>query len=384
VAEGLKQRNEIGQSLEVDERLKLEHDITTWLAETLDGGMRTKFTFRFNGTELLSREGRCLGEVFDTAIEDAENTAEESPNLLFELERRLIEKSEYREMCSMMKRPEAFPNTMVVISDFPSELMYAKKDIGGYNSVRKQTMLRVLTRSEDGNILTMYSQSLDQSDRSSLEAIYDRFQRVPNDGRLLEQRIRYEVRPPHQEGLIDTLTSIYDTNIAKKFGGSWHAGRSEELHINTYDFVCQQRDLLDAFIDLQLKDPSVSGVQDRRYYALASAMEQRFKNYKTVPFQQYTDNNSTYRDIYNEMEVATSIAVANNRTYSGCGLTMEASQQLEAAGFGNKTSKETSYSFDKQTYCRVCQKPPKPGEPKKMCGPCDICKPCDSHISRVK
>src|SRR5690606_34211814 len=120
----------------------------------------------------------------------------------YELRRRYIEKQEYLEMLEMMRGDRL--NTMVVISDFPPELMNATKDVGGYNVTRKQTMLRVLTKNPDGS-LSMYSQSLDGSDRRALESIYYELGYAPEQGELLGQRMHVNVSPDQQKVLIDRL-----------------------------------------------------------------------------------------------------------------------------------------------------------------------------------
>ena len=53
--------------------------------------MRTSFEFHSDGHELYGHDGTPMGEVFDGSIKDAERTAAQKPNLLFELRRRRIE-----------------------------------------------------------------------------------------------------------------------------------------------------------------------------------------------------------------------------------------------------------------------------------------------------
>jgi hypothetical protein len=87
------------------------------------------------------------------------------------------------------------------------------------------------------------------------------------------------------------------------------------------------------------------------------------------------------------MQQAALLAGATGNIFSGCGISINAQGELattqeglENSGYGNKTSEEAVYSFDKKMHCVVCQPSPKESDPKKWCGPCGICKSCDTTI----
>ena len=276
------------------------------------------------------------------------------------------------------------PNTMVVISDFPAELMDAKKDVGGYNVNRKQTMMRVITRDEQGK-LNIISQSLDRSDRTGLEAIYDSlgFKTVP--GELLSQRMHLDLPKEEREFLPDWLTGTYDRALAAQWGGEWYAGRTPGERLNTYDFVCAQQDLLEAF---SAETYLAGEANETILYSLAAAMHERFKNplVANETINNWRQAGFSLDSTYVEMEQAASRARIRNETFSGCGLslgdTQRTDQELGKSGYGNKTDEETAYKFDKKMYCVVCQTPPQKGDSKKMCGPCGICKICDTKLKK--
>src|SRR5690606_20043780 len=117
-----------------------------------------------------------------------------------------IEYEEYQDMLAMARGD--LPNTMVVVSDFAPERMNATRDVGGYNVTRKQTMLRVITRSADGK-LKMYSQSLDGSNRKALESMYAFLGFDVRHGELLSQRIHTDIDKHEQELLVDQLMGVY-------------------------------------------------------------------------------------------------------------------------------------------------------------------------------
>ena len=217
------------------------NDAATWLAEVLDGSMRTPFEYEFTNGELYAEDGGALAPIFDDAIDDARRLAIEKPQLSFELPRRLTEKQEYYDMLAMMRGDG--PNTMVVVSDFPAELMGATEDVGGYNVSRKTAMLRVLVRQQDR--LKMYSQTLDGSVRPALAGIYRHFNHPLHEGEMLGQRIKADLTEAEQQHLTDRLMGIYDAELQQLYGGNWHAGRRELAKQDTYNFVLSQHELVD-------------------------------------------------------------------------------------------------------------------------------------------
>jgi hypothetical protein len=330
---------------EVDEYLKRYDDAATWLAETLDGNMRSEFVLRYDGQELYGRDGRPMGPIFESALEDAATMTLKNPGLAFELRRRRIELDEYEEMIGMADGER--PNTMVVVSDFPPELMDSSEDVGGYNVSRKTTFLRVITRDEDGNI-RLQTQTLDRSDRAGLESIYHRFGVKPAEGELLGQRIQAELTPFEHSFLLQELTDLYDKALSSR-GGAWRAGRPITEDINTYDFVRTQHELVDYFVRAQIEDPVEA---EKLRYDVAALLEKRFR-LRTYPAEM-TDVTGPvvagYPPIAQEARMAGMEARDAGKNFSGCGLTTKSKQQngpespglesLEDAGYGNKADEE--------------------------------------------
>lgn len=364
-----------------NQEVRDRHDVNTWLSEVLDGRMRTEFFYDYDphANELYAEDGSALGEIFDTALADSERIASERYNLAFEVRRREAEKSEYEDMLAMMNGGS---NTMIVVSDFPEELMDSPEDVGGYNVTRKQTMLRIITRGEDDR-LSISSMSLDGSNRQALENIYDHFGLKPEPGELLGQRIYEDLDPYQMEFLEDQLMGIYDRSMSEQFGGQWKAGRRQpDNPMNTYDFVLAQEDIINYY--LSEKDKAL--IDDSALkFAIAAEMERRWANSrnamsaKDASYQQIIDINELPAQLAHSAQMAREAG----KTFSGCGVSLSSSKdQLKELGFGNSTDdEETRYSFNKWTYCRLCQKDPKKKEKesKKMCGPCDICRDCDPN-----
>jgi hypothetical protein len=339
---------------EFDYDLRNRNDAETWLAEVLPGAMRTPFEFTSDGKEIYAEDGGALTPIFNDAIVEAKRIAKENPRLGFEVRRRLLEDGERGDMLAMVRGE--LPNTMIIESDFPPELMHATKDVGGYDVSRKQTMLRVITYNEGR--LQMYSQSLDGSDRQALEAIYAHFGLRPQPGELLGQRIHTEYAPEAQPFVADELMGVYDRSLAERYGGEWYAGRRDSNH-NTYDFVCQQHDLIGRYVD-KLRNGELT---EHERYNIAALMTERYE----VTLKLMTDHTAQsivaapyMKDLSWQLERAGDRAAAIGRTFSGCGASaarqneMSASEQLDEAGYGNKdeTDRFGSRKFD----CPKCKR----------------------------
>ncbi len=369
-------------------------DARTLLAEMLDGNMRTPLEFSFDGQELYSDDGSQLGPVFDDSIVDAKKLG---PNLGFELRRVLQDKDEYTDMIAMAKGE--MPNTMVVIRDYPKELWNATRDIRGYNHKRKQTMLGVI--SWNNGVMSMYSQSLDHSDRTALEALYKAMGIKPEKGELYGQRIHANLAHEDQAFLVDRLTGVYDRAMAAQYGGEWYAGRQDTRPINTYEFVCAQTDLIKAFF-ADGRDTSLTG---RNFFNLVAAMDARLKKTEKADFADVVPRltqsflmRGVMSNPYVEMRLAGNVAVKEGKSWSGCGVTVGQKEkatlkdQLRELGIGLKLNPfeddeddeedEMPYDFDTLMFCEEHQAPPSEDEHEVWCGPCGFCEPCDKEIRK--
>ena len=325
---------------EFDTYLRDYNDTTTLFAEVLNGAMRTPFEYSYHSGELYASDGDAMGPIFQKSLDQAEEIAMRTPKLAFEQRRRRHEQAEYRDMLAMAKGE--LPNTMIVVSDFPSELKNAREDAGGYNVTRQQTMLRVIYW-QDGT-MHMVSQTLDGSNRTALEALYEYHGRVPAAGELLGQRTHMQLSGDEQTYLIDRLTGVYDRSLTKQYGGTWYAGRKDTRR-NTYEFACKQQDLIDAY--------AMAHTDNERFNVIA-ALEARYE--RATGFVERTE--TTYRQV-SELPVAALLphihlsaelhlmgtqARAEGKVYSSCGSTLRSSEagpsaesQLNALGYGNKS-----------------------------------------------
>lgn len=328
----------ISPEIHGESELGLRYDLQTQFAELVDGNMRTNFELRFNGYDLIGQDGRGMNKITADALNEAEEMAKLYPDLWFEKRRRGLEREEFHELLEMAQGKG--PNTMVVVSDFPAELVDATEDVGGYNVTRQQTMLRVLICKPDGNV-QMYSQSLDGSNRQGLEAVYSRFGIEPEVGELLGHRIRVDLKPEQQNTLSDELTGVYDRNLTAQFGGQWYAGRRPADYRNTYDFVCQQNDLIEECVRLD----NLGWLNDSIMYKMSARMQERFETDQqgeiNVLLPQVAIDIAV---LHREIEMAGARASQRGLSFSACGATLRANglnnsldSLLKLAGYGNKS-----------------------------------------------
>lgn len=336
-----------------NQRERYKDDTETWLAEVLDGNMRTHFEYSCDGQDLYSQDGGAVGKIFDDAIEAAQIITKENPSLLFELRRRVIEKGEYEDMLAMAKgelldENNEQANTIIAISDFPPELMRSSEDIGGYNANRKQTMMRVITRNADGKI-GMTTQSLDGTNRQALEAIYKKFGVEPKDGELLGQRIIINIPDELHGDIVDAATDTYDENLKEQYGGEWQAGIRGGQNTDTYKFVKAQTDLVEMFVQAKMQS---SETAEKLRYGLAATVTRRWKEFlngrRGIDYDSYvnqsTSNAVMQHNLIQEFTRATLQAEASGQVFSGCGASVGASggasSELSQSGYGNKSGED--------------------------------------------
>jgi hypothetical protein len=349
---------------EINRELRIATDTATWLAETLHGSMQTSFEFTYDGKELRGEDGGSMDEIFDDAVEEAQAMVTWNPSLLFELRRRLIEREELDDMHKMVNGE--LPNTMIVLSDFPPELMDAKEDVGGYNVKRQPTMMRIITLQKDGK-LRVVSQSLDGSNREALEAIGVTIGDPFEEGELLSQRRHLDLPEEQQDNLADSLTRVYDDSLTEQLGGEWHAGISQQPDrnmVNTYEFVMAQQDLIAWFTKEKLANPT--GAEKFRYQ-LAATAKARYERYLRSLKNQNANQTVTGLVSYNSFVSEQSVmygqvltrelnregrsAASRGEVFSGCGGTVTANEsstedQLSDSGYGNKSKSKSSDGED--------------------------------------
>ncbi len=323
------------------ERLTAEADGATEFAEGVDGAMFTEFELEYRDGDLFDEHGRSMDEATLNGIESAEEAAADNPELKFEVPRRHLNRQEYLHMLAMAEGRA--PNTMVVTSDLPWHLHNAKKDIGGYNITRKQTMEQVsflMPKREDGRIfIKLQTHTLDGSNRKGHDAIYDDLDEKLGPGEALSQRIYKNLTYEQQTGLMKRIVGVYDQSMTEQFGGGWYAGRRPADYRNTYDFVLQQKDIINAYVEAKLGGTLTRDMM----YDLIATMQERFeKNAKAQKLSKhviemlpadfvYTQKGGVWQALksagtalWDEVGMAGRAARKAGKTFSACGDTLTA------------------------------------------------------------
>lgn len=354
-------------------------DETSWLAETLNGEMRSSYRFELLEGELYAREkaidgGETLRHLKTMYLEGAECAkirAASDPRVSFEIER----ERHHLEELTLMEEMAAgrAPNTAIIISPFPEELSGEQEDdIQGYKPKLRRSMVRLITFSSSGDV-TVTSQSLDHTDRATIEAVFTSWDmELPSHAStndILSRRITRNMPPGWQKTALDNIKRTWDESLAQRFGGDWQAGRRQSQG-NTWEFVLQQEDLLRDHLD-QIADLiglarsgdswSIDALADARYKT-AAAMKRRYDG---------NVRDSYGGDTTSEREAAGAAAQASGQTFGGCGLTVEAS--ISTAATAESQLAQLGYRARvefKPGDCRVCLKSTKVGE-------CSVCMECE-------
>jgi hypothetical protein len=356
------------------------------MAELLYGGMRTSFDFTYEGQEIIAEDGSSMDEIFDESIAVAKQMTIGEPSLLFELRRRIIERGELEDMKlmaegSLLTNEGEKANTIIVLSDFPEELMDAKEDLGGYNVSRKQTMMRIIHEKDDGTI-SVITRSLDGSNRQALEEVGALVGHEFEEGELLGQRINLNLPSQWQSNLENKLVDTYDNSLSAQKGGSWHAGIEQpdnRAHINTYEFAEAQTDLIEWFTNLKMSDPT--GAEKVRFQ-LAATVDARYERFVAISNESNGNISSTvseakvtinaYRntrtDLQEEMGRASRRAALGRKTFSGCGVSSTAESETDddddlattasdRMGYGNRSRGGKGDCEFKSKKCPECKRP---------------------------
>jgi hypothetical protein len=324
------------------EGLQAEYDAITELAELTDGQMRIELPLTFDDYDLYGPDGRSLTETAVKGLEAAREQAKKNGDLWFEVGRRSLELEEVIKAVDMIKSGEA--NTLQLTTDFPSALENAKEDVGGYNVTRRQALRRAITKNPDSGEILLVSQTLDGSNPEALDAVDAEFgfRTNPNEERL-GQRQALTLSAEEQATIMDRSVAAYDGKMSDQFGGEWYAGRRPADYRNTYDFVCQQRDLIDTYKNLKLKDELTEDIM----YDMAATINARFKAAKEGIISIVSRVDTINLDqLQQEMEQAGYEARVAGQRFSACGSTfgpggLETSAQQ--AGYGNKADDECEF-----------------------------------------
>ncbi len=232
----------------------------------------------------------------------------------------------------------------------------------GYDKERKKTLVRIFRRTDVGVEAT--SLSLDLSDREGLNAIAGRFGRRIDENASSEDILAMRLWGYEDElgtGVSKVVRSLYDTELAGKFGGDWYAGRRSSAVMDAKKFIEEQADLVGAHLDelTQLRETYSGKALDAKLevarYNLAAALTRRLRGDADM----------------SSLTAAGDSARASGERYDGdCPTNMQVSAERSLSKLG--MGQEWKYGN-----CRVCLEDRKVGE-------CSVCIGCENADNRGK
>ena len=337
-----------------DREARRRNDIETMYGETLFGPMRTPTEFVYDPIDLSIRgkeDGQNIQTYLKNAVIHAQKLAK-TPEYAFYLRRCQAELQEGRDLVDFMDDDSV--NVKIVVSDFPAELMEKSGSVANFDCDRKQAYLRVYTK--NGDVLHMYSQSLDKSDRAGLEQIYTYMGVQPQQGELLSQRLDSHIDDRLLPTIIDTLTHVYDSYLYQKIGVYHYAGMPVTGKvINTYTFAKQQQDI----IGLALSYDRQGLLNQERNYNLMSLLRERYQLAKqnsavveVFPQQSLAGLAVQYAILEQKSMQAGEKARSEGVEYRACGMAVRGNpttqDRLDGAGFTKDTAEDKFGPLDFQ------------------------------------
>jgi hypothetical protein len=369
------------------EGLQAEYDAITELAELTEGQMYAPIPLTFDSHDLYGPDGRSATETAVRGLEAARQKAEKNPNLQFDVERAEHELNEVLEAIDMIKTGSG--NTLMVTTNYPWALKKTGQTAPGYNEERELALARFIAVYPDDSIW-LISQTLDGSNDQGLNAIHTEFDfEVDPNKEQLGQRRQMTLSPEEQAVMVDRARGVYDREMTAQFDEEFYAGRRPVDYRNTYDFVCQQRDLIEAYKELKLS----GNLTGEAMYNLGATINSRFEKSKIIGraqvadrvvmlYADYEQTNYDYGRLYEEMAREGRLARSQGKSFVACGSTFTANST--EALFGNADNEargETSWhggKIYKNSKCVSCEKV------KSEVGACHICKDCVEHPKKHK
>jgi hypothetical protein len=224
-------------------------DEITDATERIAVPMRNTFDYIYENGDLWF-QGQNIREILERTIKINEKVVETRPQFITELIRNHIELDEYVAELQLAAGSEGDPDVLAVMTPIPDAAV-AGVDLGAYDVARMKMLVRIYKRTPGGVEAT--SLSLDLSDRAGMEAIARWFgQDIPADASsedILAMRM-WGWSEDFEDDVINDIRNIYDKELARQYGGTWHAGRQDKVILDARHFVEAQTDLIREHMDI--------------------------------------------------------------------------------------------------------------------------------------
>jgi len=370
-------------------------------AELLDAPMITRFDFAIQNGKTVNKDGEPLQAGWARGTAAKRQRAMRDSRFWLDYQRSCHEENEQISFDEEVV-PSFVHNTQITFSPYPQD----QEDAYGHNYIdeltyykrdRKYGLMRIIYQTapdraevvsisvENSHHLAAYhavAESLGHNAPPDLS---------PTD--WLGEQIQTFVAPEERLEFERSLIKIFDQSLSEQLGGEYHQGRPRLASVEAYTFVLANKDILAVYeheMD-KLAASELAGLEllkatrrVRRSY-LASLYKRYQRHDHNLPYVVREADASRHDLTYAEMQ-SDARAVANaGILLKGACTVLENEDALENMSENDfkqalLSNRESSYKFDTEMYCVVCQAPPKPNDKKKMCGPCGICQPCDKDL----
>lgn len=254
-----------------------EYEVMTDVAERISAPMDHTISFQRVDGKLYcgsSIDGKDLLTISKEAEFSAYEVAKTNPQWTIEALRRHLETEEVQQAARLKSGEQ-----MVVFSPTPDAALSGKINIGGYNTDKKTTMVRIYEASDSDEFSCRYI-SLDGGDWDALAAavasIDGQMPAVYESEAMLAQRY---VSSGSTSNIGNTITTHYDAAMEAKYGGVYSYGNTYVSQQSALELAMLRRDRLDEFMairsDLEFRytGAELASEIERAMYDYAAALD---------------------------------------------------------------------------------------------------------------
>ncbi len=263
---------------------ELRRDEVTDASERLNMPMENTFEYQLRDGKLYSDFGTDLDRVIKNGYEVIREAAKARPDVAFEEERRWLDMEELNHVKTLQPG-----ENLIVFLPIPDAVRNGTTAINGYNRDRMKMLVRISSRGtgdhEDSFSIT--SMSLDRSYYQAMQVAAKSVGCSIPSGLGSEEVIARRQKVGSSNGMTpqqlgSTIRDSYDSELTRRYGGQWRAGRPKISELESLPFINQHSDLIDAHVELvanlkhrlrgiELKE----ALEDARYNFVAALDDRR-------------------------------------------------------------------------------------------------------------
>jgi hypothetical protein len=355
------------------------------ISEVLPGVVNTRFNFDTKDGRLMAIQPNGITDwrkMHENGVTRARSMAELSSEFMFYEE---IAKAELSEAIAQEELiAHGKPMAMITLSLSGEDIASADvlKKLGRDPNQRR-AFLRVSWTNGFDNKIHLDSRSIDNmglaNGKEFIESLGAELPANANSLNVLSTQVLVDGLNEHElMNLADKLVNNYDQKLFAETGVSHIAGRSERDAHDTFKFVLEQRDLLNAHMESlcelakrNLPLPILAEQTDNLRYDIMSSFKQRL------------NGTWVYRgSLAESVSFAGGSERSSGTVFAGCDTTIssKSSNSLNETGMFNAQNPE-NWSW-KKGKCQVSECPRRVKSEKVLVGPCDVCADCQKLFDK--